>query len=140
MTTPPATTKTSTNDERATLQALELENQQLRQKVSTLQAHVERFRKSAAASKLVVVLENFEGEFSGTANAEVALMRGDKAAMEQWCDSLPDGSCPVEPKVGFGEALRDRAVWLIGLLLFQSASGIILAHNEELLTKHPISK
>ena len=125
---------------RSKVHALELENEQLRQTISKLQDNVEEYRKSASVTNSKLVLENFEGEFSGTADAEVALMRGDEEAMERWCDSLPDGSCPVEPKVSFGEALRDRALWLIGLLLFQSASGIILAHNEELLIKHPISK
>ena len=120
------------------LQALTVENEELRDTVSKLQADVERLQRQSAANGLI--LETFEGEFSGTADAELALMRGDLTAMEKWCDSLPDGSCPVEPSVGFGEALRDRAVWLIGLLVFQSASGLILAHNEELLAKHPVSE
>ena len=49
-------------------------------------------------------------------------------------------ACHVEPTVGFGEAMRDRAVWLVGLLVLQSASGIILAQNEALLEKHPVSE
>ena len=57
-----------------------------------------------------------------------------------WCDELEEGVCPVEPTISFGEALRDRAYWLVGLLFLQSASGIILAHNEELLAGHPVSK
>jgi cation transporter-like permease len=58
-----------------------------------------------------------------------------------WCDQLDDNdSCPLEPMVSFGEALRDRALWLVGLLILQSCSGIILARNEELLTNHPVSK
>jgi hypothetical protein len=58
----------------------------------------------------------------------------------QWCDELEDGQCPVEPFVSFGEALRDRAYWLVGLLVLQSCSGIILARNEALLANHPVSK
>mmetsp|Transcript_4491 Transcript_4491/g.11282 ORF Transcript_4491/g.11282 Transcript_4491/m.11282 type:complete len:501 (-) Transcript_4491:1493-2995(-) len=57
---------------------------------------------------------------------------------ELWCDDvLEDGSCPLEPAVSFGEALRDRAYWLVGLLVMQSLSGIILASNEALLANHP---
>ena len=57
-----------------------------------------------------------------------------------WCDELnEDGACPVEPMVSFQEALRDRAYWLVGLLVLQSGSGIILAHNEDLLANHPPS-
>jgi len=56
-----------------------------------------------------------------------------------WCDVLEEGACPVEPTVSFGEALRDRAYWLVGLLILQSLSGIILARNEALLSDHPVS-
>ena len=45
--------------------------------------------------------------------------------------------CPLEPTISFGEALRDRAYWLVGLLLMQSFSGIILSRNEALLADHP---
>jgi hypothetical protein len=58
----------------------------------------------------------------------------------QWCDELEDGSCPVEPTISFTEALRDRSYWLVGLLMLQSFSGIILARNEALLAEHPVSK
>lgn len=37
-----------------------------------------------------------------------------------------------------GEALRDRAYWLCGLLAMQSCSGFILARNELLLESHPV--
>lgn len=46
--------------------------------------------------------------------------------------------CPVEPTISFGAALRDRAYWLVGLLLMQSFSGIILSRNEALLADHPV--
>lgn len=48
------------------------------------------------------------------------------------------GFCPTEPTISFGEALRDRAVWLVGLLVMQSLSGFILAKNEALLENHPV--
>jgi hypothetical protein len=58
-----------------------------------------------------------------------------------WCDQLDDDeSCPIEPMVSFGEALRDRSFWLVGLLILQSCSGMILASNEALLANHPVSK
>lgn len=58
----------------------------------------------------------------------------------QWCDELEEDACPGEPTISFGEALRDRAYWLVGLLVMQSGSGIILARNEALLANHPVSK
>jgi cation transporter-like permease len=62
--------------------------------------------------------------------------------MEQlWCDELDtdgDMTCPVEPTISFGEALRDRAYWLVGLLALQSCSGFILSRNEVLLANHPV--
>jgi hypothetical protein len=61
--------------------------------------------------------------------------------MSIWCDQLDDDeSCPIEPMVSFGEALRDRSFWLVGLLILQSCSGMILASNEALLANHPVSK
>lgn len=46
--------------------------------------------------------------------------------------------CPIEPTISFNEALRDRAYWLVGLLMMQSFSGIILSRNEALLADHPV--
>jgi hypothetical protein len=70
--------------------------------------------------------------------ATTAGMTDDEAAL--WCDALEmeDDSCPVEPTVSFGAALRDRAYWLVGLLVMQSCSGLILSRNEALLANHPI--
>ena len=66
-----------------------------------------------------IVLETFEGEG------------------EEWCDSLEEGACPIEPTISFGQAFRERAIWLVGLLVLQSLSGIMLSRNESLLTNHP---
>jgi len=66
--------------------------------------------------------------FASTTSQEAAL----------WCDELEEDACPVEPTVSFGQALRDRAYWLVGLLAMQSMSGIILAKNEALLANHPV--
>ena len=51
-----------------------------------------------------------------------------------------DGTwCPVEPDLAFRDALWDRAVWLVSLLILQSISGIILYKNEIVLSNHPSS-
>ena len=55
-----------------------------------------------------------------------------------WCDELEDDMCPVEPQISFSAALRDRAYWLVGLLVMQSCSGFILSRNEALLANHPV--
>ena len=59
----------------------------------------------------------------------------DGACIETEYDGL---TCPIEPDVSFGDALRDRAYWLCGLLAMQSLSGFILARNEVLLQNHPV--
>jgi Mg/Co/Ni transporter MgtE len=38
----------------------------------------------------------------------------------------------------FWESVRDRASWLVGLLVFQSCSSFILAQNDQLLQNHPV--
>lgn len=55
-----------------------------------------------------------------------------------WCDELEEDMCPVEPQISFSAALRDRAYWLVGLLVMQSCSGFILSRNEALLANHPV--
>jgi len=72
---------------------------------------------------------------SSTSSDILIEMEGDD---ELWCDSLDGDQCPLEPTISFGEALRDRAYWLVGLLILQSLSGIILMRNEALLTNHPV--
>ena len=57
---------------------------------------------------------------------------------EEECTTYADGACPIEPDISFKDALKDRAVWLVGLLSLQSMSGFILARNEELLQTHPV--
>jgi Mg/Co/Ni transporter MgtE len=129
------------------IQSLQQENKALQVQVQELQDMNQRLQAETKvaqrnAHKIVLALENFEGEFSGRAEIidemAVALLDGDEEAMEEYCQELQDDACPVDPTVSFREALRDRAVWLIGLLAFQSVSGFILAHNEALLEKHPV--
>jgi hypothetical protein len=122
-------------------------NQELRQKVEQLEEEV-RYLRTKVSTR--IVLESFEGEnrqashrahenddMVGGATGSSSMSFPDDTAM--WCDELEGDSCPLEPMISFGEALRDRALWLVGLLLLQSFSGIILAHNEGLLTRHPVS-
>lgn len=54
-----------------------------------------------------------------------------------WCDVLDSESCETESVGEFLTALRSRAIWLVGLLAFQSCSSFILAGNEALIQRHP---
>jgi hypothetical protein len=112
-------------------------------------------------------LERFEGssflsknkddiEFGNTTTTTFSTAVRNMDTMEMWCDtpltltttngnatthSDPkyDGTCPLEPDIAFRDALRDRAVWLVSLLILQSISGIILYKNELVLSNHPSS-
>jgi len=128
---------------------LRRENALLREAVKQLEAENEKLH---SANR--IVLETFEGEGKIRKASETGGPNGDKSPVtltgeemlfeaddtSLWCDELEEGACPVEPTVSFGEALRDRAYWLVGLLVLQSLSGIILAKNEALLAEHPVSK
>jgi hypothetical protein len=138
-----------TDDHGSQVPILELynNNQELRQKVELLEEEV-RYLRTKVSTR--IVLESFEGENRQAArrahdNDDMVDGATDSSSMTfpddsaMWCDELEGDSCPLEPMISFGEALRDRALWLVGLLLLQSFSGIILAHNEGLLTRHPVS-
>ncbi|KAL3808058.1 hypothetical protein ACHAXA_008000 [Cyclostephanos tholiformis] len=56
---------------------------------------------------------------------------------DRWTSLNGMCDCPVEPNVTFVDALRSQSNWLVGLLVLQSCSGIVLSNNEALLTKHP---
>lgn len=47
------------------------------------------------------------------------------------------GRCPIEPHISFASSVFERGGWLVGLLIFQSFSSIILSSNESLLQNHP---
>lgn len=125
---------------------LKEENAILRETIRQLELENERL--SSRASKIVI--ENFEGlgkfgpEWLEADNAEKDLeptpgITMSEEEMEQmWCDELDGDTCPLEPTISFGEALRDRALWLVGLLALQSCSGFILSRNEMLLANHPV--
>eukprot|EP00816_Leptocylindrus_hargravesii_P011254 CAMPEP_0196824028 /NCGR_PEP_ID=MMETSP1362-20130617/90115_1 /TAXON_ID=163516 /ORGANISM="Leptocylindrus danicus, Strain CCMP1856" /LENGTH=288 /DNA_ID=CAMNT_0042204139 /DNA_START=107 /DNA_END=973 /DNA_ORIENTATION=+ len=97
------------------------ENMRLKQKIKMLQ---DANNALESHEKQQIVIETFEGEGK---------------MEEKWCDNveLDDGSCPIEPNVSFRDALRDRAYWLVGLLVLQSCSSFFLARNEELLQTYP---
>jgi Divalent cation transporter len=139
-------------NQRDELERLRRENILLRETLFKLEAENEKLQQDFANR---IVIETFEGEgkirkareeaieddeddmdASFMLMSEEQMMYDDPA---QWCDELEDGACPVEPTISFGEALRDRAYWLVGLLGMQSLSGIILARNEALLANHPVS-
>ena len=67
-------------------------------------------------------------------SSSTSLSTGDECSDDKY-DAF---TCPIEPDVSFGDALRDRAYWLCGLLAMQSLSGFILARNEVLLQNHPV--
>ena len=132
------------SDEVARLQE---ENQRLREALTRVEMENSRLHHEFDNR---IVLEVFEGEgkqkqLSEAEECSLTLtgeeMLGDKSAVRSnTADTLEQGACPIEPDVSFGEALRDRAYWLVGLLILQSCSGIILAQNEALLTNHPVSE
>jgi len=130
---------------RHSIRQLEEENERLKDYVE--QQHQKEFEAVAVVTKKAaigkqLVLETFEGEglFAGDSSSYVysdELQVGDESD-ELWCDVLDGEECPLEPSLSFGEALRDRAYWLVGLLIMQSLSGIILSRNELLLANHPV--
>ena len=122
------------------------ENERLKKYVE--EQHQNQLEEAAKMNKnnKRIVLETFEGEGLFDSNDVSSFARGQSNNTysinedddELWCDVLDGDECPVEPSVSFGEALRDRAYWLVGLLIMQSLSGIILSRNELLLANHPV--
>jgi len=139
---------------RDSIRQLEEENERLKKFVE--QRHdmeLEAAAVTAKNSEKRIILERFEGEhlfdsFSDNQGASLVSSSSSSSSFspqkdqvedeELWCDVLDGEQCPVEPTVSFGEALRDRAYWLVGLLIMQSLSGIILSRNELLLANHPV--
>jgi hypothetical protein len=140
LTSPESTTASTTNAEVLSIfERLQKENEQLRESLQQMEIENDRLLHDAAQPSRII-LETFEGERK-IRRAESMLdgeMAMDDSSM--WCDELEEDTCPVEPSISFSEALRDRAYWLVGLLILQSGSGIILARNEALLANHPVSK
>lgn len=122
------------------IRRLEEENERLKRFVE--QKHEQDMSKR-------LVLETFEGEglFDSfeekqaslqSSSSQISISDEAEEDDELWCDVLDGNECPVEPTISFGQALRDRAYWLVGLLIMQSLSGIILSRNELLLANHPV--
>jgi hypothetical protein len=137
------------------------ENKQLRETIRKLEVENERLHRQMTSN---IVIETFEGEGKRKAvtkepawyekNGDAASLAGMPPAVREevgitmteaemeapslWCDEpLEDGTCPIEPDISFLDAMKDRALWLVGLLIFQSCSGFILSRNEALLENHP---
>lgn len=121
---------------------------------------------SVSPTEQRIVIEDFEGEGLPWSSPEQLSRRATAATAdltdeddELGLSEFPDGSttdsdeecdlydastgrwndrCPVDgPGVTFLDAMKSRAIWLVGLLAFQSCSGFILARNEALLQDHP---
>ena len=130
----------SENDRlRDSIKQLEEENERLKRYVE--EQHQNQLEEASKTNNNKrIVLETFEGEglFDSGDVSSFARAPTNDDDDELWCDVLDGDECPVEPSVSFGEALRDRAYWLVGLLIMQSLSGIILSRNELLLANHPV--
>ena len=146
---------------RTAIRQLEEENQRLKVSMEQQDAQKVPQRETAAATVVAVsateieatadgpssplprrpsriILETFEGERRiAEFNDEVDDDEECVLVYDEDTKMMSDG-CPIEPNIGFGEALRDRATWLVGLLILQSLSGIILSRNELLLANHPV--
>eukprot|EP00588_Corethron_pennatum_P006779 CAMPEP_0194283118 /NCGR_PEP_ID=MMETSP0169-20130528/24703_1 /TAXON_ID=218684 /ORGANISM="Corethron pennatum, Strain L29A3" /LENGTH=417 /DNA_ID=CAMNT_0039028655 /DNA_START=96 /DNA_END=1349 /DNA_ORIENTATION=- len=114
--------------------------------VGNYEERVEMIRNGARPrSPPRIVIETFEGgSWDKVAWDSSNALGAEETAFPfaEECEVMPDGTmgdgCPLEPNVPFRAALRDRAVWLVGLLAMQSCSGFILARNEQLLQMHPV--
>ena len=138
----------SENDRlRDSIRQLEEENERLKQYVEKQnEKELKALANQRTTSSKRIILETFEGEHlfdSPDASSQSSFILADEEFAEGedeglWCDVLDGEECPIEPSISFGEALRDRAYWLVGLLIMQSLSGIILSRNELLLANHPV--
>jgi Mg/Co/Ni transporter MgtE len=112
---------------------LTVRNQELEELVKNLRSllDVSRMREKTLAKALLDagIMVNLE--------ADGSINTGNKDDNASIVKSLLTGSDPVEPKQTFFDNLKERGVWLIGLLLVQSCSSFILAFNEKLLQNHP---
>ena len=149
------------NDQlKQTIQQLHNENRKLRQRLPPPPplpkfGAVNVTKSKPPVAPPMVVLERFEGEkllsnrgddIEYGSGSHGRTDRTGNDTHEMWCDTPltstgdnDDGMCPVEPDIDFRDALRDRAVWLVSLLILQSISGIILYKNELVLSNHPSS-
>jgi hypothetical protein len=101
-----------------------------------------RLKENLLDKQLMIQVESFVDTDTDDDNSDVAEDDNDVDWITPMIISTTDfdkDTCPVEPTISFGEALRDRSCWLVGLLVLQSLSGLILAQNQNLLSDHPVS-
>jgi hypothetical protein len=127
------------NTEEFEYQMLEQENAFLRRTVRELELENKQLHETTSK----IVIESFEREPTGKSawyESSLSQVDNDMSGVEEalWCDELDDDTCPIEPTVSFLDAMKDRANWLVGLLILQSCSGFILSNNEALLERHPV--
>ena len=102
-------------EENENLKKIQHQQQEIQEKQSTA-----RRNNNNNNNNKKIILETFEGEHmfdslpNNNTNNMMMDMDGDNDDDELWCDSLDGDTCPLEPTLSFGEALRDRAVWLVG--------------------------
>jgi cation transporter-like permease len=142
------------NDENAvpSLNELMLENERLRKELEEYKA-----RAASSSSKsingnnnsmqpLQISPDNTDGsDENGSSTGYVAfggesrdgLMIHHDDDVEKGGERSTDGS-PLTIKEDFFKTLADRGSWLVGLLVLQSMSSFIIAHNEELLQQHAV--
>ena len=118
--------ETENSSLRDMIKQLEEENENLKkiqhqqQEIQEKQSTAKRNNNNSNNNNKKIILETFEGEHmfdslpNNNTNNMMMDMDGDNDDDELWCDSLDGDTCPLEPTLSFGEALRDRAVWLVG--------------------------
>lgn len=128
---------------------LEKRNAELLRTRATLEARIGDLERVASIDKMVNMQTISSTKANGqkgltlTRNFRLTDSPDDLNDIEEseWCDILDDGTpdplCKEETAKEFLVALRSRASWLVGLLLVQSFSGIVLADYKTLIQTHP---
>ena len=115
------TTTTSMNSEDSSYRGLQDENERLRLELATLKANNNNI--STISSNNDDSLEQQERSFTLMEDeGEIHGIRRDMSYEEQT----------------FIKQVTDRAGWLVGLMVLQSMSSFIIAHNEDLLKDHSV--
>ena len=114
------TTTTSMNSEDSSYRGLKDENERLRLELATLKANNNNI--STISSNHDDSLEQQRSFTLMEDEGEIHSIRRDMSYEEQT----------------FMKQVTDRAGWLVGLMVLQSMSSFIIAHNEELLQDHSV--
>jgi cation transporter-like permease len=110
------------DDNTKTIQKLSEQNNALEETVNALRNQVE-------------ILKNREAKYISALHTSPDVYVVDETISSS-DEYLLNDNCPMEPKISFWRSLYDRALWLIGLLIFQSCSSFILSANEVMLKEH----